>query len=73
MRLGGVHSGFRLGQEPRKALVAWHGEDDAPGAQDGRHRKTCGPFQVLCGKEPCHSSGSVWPRGAEDKLMEMEP
>lgn len=54
------YSDFRLGQEPLKAFVVWHGEDDAPGAQDDSHRKTWGSCQVLGGKEPCHSSGSVW-------------
>lgn len=32
-----------------------------------------GPCQVLCGKEPYHSSVSVWPQEAENKLMAMKP
>lgn len=32
------------------AFVAWHGEDDAPGAQDGGHMKTRGSCQILSGK-----------------------
>jgi hypothetical protein len=44
----------------RSLLAACCGEGDATGAHGG-------------GKEACHSPGSVRPRGAENKLIEMEP
>lgn len=31
---------LQAGTGALKGLCAWYGEDDVPGAQDGRHRKT---------------------------------
>ena len=55
------------GQAPEEVVPL---ESGRTGRGSGRGQ---GPCQVLYGKELCHSSVSVWPQEAENKLMAMKP